>query len=69
LTPLAVKEALERVTMLPAGCGSPGTRITFGTWQRRGWVGSGYLVARQLDPGGINTDLTPTTLVARWDDM
>jgi hypothetical protein len=69
LTPLAVKEALERVKMLPAGCGSPGTRITFGKWQRRGWVGSGYLVARQLDPDGINTDLTPTKLVARWDDM
>lgn len=69
LTPLAVKEALERVKMVPAACGSPGTRMTFGKWSHRGWVGSGYLVARQLDPDGINQDLTQTNLVARFDDM
>jgi hypothetical protein len=33
----------------------------------RGWVGSGFLVANQLDPEGIKTDLTPTKLVARFD--
>jgi hypothetical protein len=45
-----VKEALERVKMIPAASGSPGTRLSFGKWMRRGWVGTGYLVARQLEP-------------------
>jgi branched-chain amino acid transport system substrate-binding protein len=52
LSPLGVKDALERVKMLPAACGSPGTRISFGPWIHRGWVGAGYLVARTLDPDG-----------------
>jgi len=52
LSPLGVKEALERVKMLPAACGSPGTRISFGPWIHRGWVGAGYLVARSLDADG-----------------
>ena len=52
LSPLGVKEALERVKMLPAASGSPGTRITFGNWMHRGWMGAGYLVARTLDPDG-----------------
>lgn len=50
LTPRGVKEALERVKMVPAAAGSPGTRLSFGKWTRRGWMGAGYLVARQLDP-------------------
>src|SRR5947199_310324 len=50
LTPRGVKEALERVKMLPAASGAPGTRLSFGKWTRRGWVGAGYLVARQLEP-------------------
>jgi branched-chain amino acid transport system substrate-binding protein len=49
LTPRGVKEALERVKMLPAASGAPGTRLSFGKWTRRGWVGAGYLVARQLN--------------------
>jgi ABC-type branched-subunit amino acid transport system substrate-binding protein len=49
LTPRGVKEALERVKMLPAASGAPGTRLSFGKWTRRGWMGAGYLVARQLD--------------------
>ena len=69
LTPLATKEAIERVKMLPATCGSAGTYITFGKWMHRGWVGSGFLVANQLDPEGIKTDLTPTKLVARFDEV
>ena len=52
LTPRAVKEALERVKMVPAASGSPGTRISFGKWTRRGWMGTGYLVARTLNPDG-----------------
>ena len=50
LSPRGVKEALERVKMLPAAAGAPGTRLSFGKWTRRGWMGAGYLVARQLEP-------------------
>ena len=35
--------------MLPAASGAPGTRISYGKWTRRGWMGTGYLVARQFD--------------------
>jgi ABC-type branched-subunit amino acid transport system substrate-binding protein len=52
LTPRGVKEALERVKMLPAASGTSGTRVSFGNWTRRGWMGAGYLVARTLDPEG-----------------
>jgi ABC-type branched-subunit amino acid transport system substrate-binding protein len=52
LSPRGIKEALERVKMLPAASGSPGTRISFGPWQHKGWVGAGYMVARKLDPDG-----------------
>ena len=49
LSPLGLKDALERVKSIPAASGAPGTRVSFGKWVRRGWTGSGYLVARQLD--------------------
>lgn len=52
LTPKGVRDALERVKMLPAASGSPGTRLSFGKWTRRGWMGAGYLVARKLNPDG-----------------
>jgi ABC-type branched-subunit amino acid transport system substrate-binding protein len=57
LSPRGVKEALERVKMLPAAAGAPGTRLSFGKWTRRGWMGAGYLVARKLDPDGVNSHL------------
>ena len=57
LSPLGVKEALERVKLLPAASGAPGTRISFGSYTRRGWMGAGYLVARQLDPDGTTAHL------------
>lgn len=57
LTPDGVRQALERVKMIPAASGSPGTFISFGNWLHRGWVGAGYLVARQLDPDGVNSHL------------
>jgi ABC-type branched-subunit amino acid transport system substrate-binding protein len=57
LTPRGVKEALERVKMLPAASGAPGTRISLGKWTRRAWMGAGYLVARTLDPDGVNSHL------------
>jgi branched-chain amino acid transport system substrate-binding protein len=57
LSPRGVKEALERVKMVPAASGAPGTRLSFGKWTRRGWMGAGYLVARTLDPDGVNSHL------------
>jgi ABC-type branched-subunit amino acid transport system substrate-binding protein len=57
LTPLGVRDALERVKMLPAASGAPGTHITFGNYMHRGWVGSGYLVARELNDDGITSRL------------
>ncbi len=52
LTPKGVRDALERVKMVPAASGAPGTRLSFGKWTRRGWMGAGYLVARRLNPDG-----------------
>ena len=57
LSPRGVKEALERVKMMPAAAGAPGTRVSFGNWTRRAWMGAGYLVARKLDPDGVNSHL------------
>ncbi|KZS71810.1 amino acid ABC transporter substrate-binding protein [Mycobacterium kansasii] len=57
LSPRGVKEALERVKMLPAAAGAPGTRVSLGKWTRRAWMGAGYLVARRLDPDGVNSHL------------
>jgi branched-chain amino acid transport system substrate-binding protein len=57
LSPRGVKEALERIKMVPAAAGAPGTRISFGRWMRRGWMGAGYLVARQLDADGVHSHL------------
>jgi branched-chain amino acid transport system substrate-binding protein len=55
LSPRGVMEALERVKMVPAACGEPGTRISFGKWTRRGWMGAGYLVAREVTPDFTST--------------
>jgi ABC-type branched-subunit amino acid transport system substrate-binding protein len=63
LSPRGVKEALERVKMVPAAAGAPGTRLSFGKWTRRGWMGAGYLVARQLNPDGHTS-----RLVGRFGD-
>jgi branched-chain amino acid transport system substrate-binding protein len=62
-----IVDSLKRVKMLPAACGSAGTRISFGKWAHRGWMGAGYLVARSLDPNGERNG-TPwaTHLVGRY---
>ena len=57
LTPKGVKEALERVKMVPAAAGAPGTCLSFGKCTHRGWMGAGYLVARRLDPDGESSHL------------
>jgi branched-chain amino acid transport system substrate-binding protein len=57
LTPKGVREALERVKMLPAAGGAPGTYLSFGKYTHRGWMGAGYLVARRLDADGESSHL------------
>ena len=57
LSPRGVRDALERVRMVPAASGAPGTRISYGKWAHRGWMGPGYLVARKLDPDGATAYL------------
>lgn len=57
LTPRGVRAALERVKMIPAAGGAPGTYLSFGKYTHRGWMGAGYLVARQLDPDGESSHL------------
>ncbi|WP_051289219.1 ABC transporter substrate-binding protein [Mycobacterium sp. URHD0025] len=60
LTGPAVKEALERIKMLPAATGAPGTRMRFGKFIRHGWVGSEFLVARRVLPDASATVLHAT---------
>jgi len=60
LTGPGVKEALERVKMLPAASGAPGTRLRFGKVIRHGWVGSEFLVARRVLPDASRSVLHAT---------
>lgn len=60
LTGYGVRDALERIKMMPAACGAPGTRIKFGRQMRQGWVGAEYLVARRVLPDGSRTVLHAT---------
>ncbi|MBL7500234.1 ABC transporter substrate-binding protein [Frankia sp. CNm7] len=62
LSPRGVRDALERVKLVPAASGAPGTTISFGQWTRRGWMGSSYLVARAFEP-----DRKSHRLVARFE--
>jgi hypothetical protein len=48
---------LERVKLMSAASGAPGTRISFGRWMHRGWMGAGYLVAKTLDADGTTAHL------------
>jgi hypothetical protein len=60
LTGPGVKEALERIKMLPAASGAPGTRLRFGKFIRHGWVGSEFLVARRVLPDASRSVLHAT---------
>ncbi len=55
-----VKEALERVKMLPAAGGEAGTRLRFGKFIRHVWVGSEFLVARRVPPDANRSVLHAT---------
>lgn len=60
LTGPGVKAALEKIKMLPAATGAPGTRLRFGKWIRHGWVGSEFLVARRVLPDASRSVLHAT---------
>ena len=60
LTGPAVKEALEKIKMMPAATGAPGTRLRFGKFIRHGWVGSEFLVARRVLPDASTSVLHAT---------
>jgi hypothetical protein len=55
-----VKQALEKIKMLPAASGAPGTRLRFGKYIRHGWMGSEFLVARRVLPDGSRSVLHGT---------
>jgi ABC-type branched-subunit amino acid transport system substrate-binding protein len=50
LTGPGVKDALEGVKFVPAASGAPGTCLQFGRYNRQGWMGVDYLVARRVLP-------------------
>jgi ABC-type branched-subunit amino acid transport system substrate-binding protein len=52
LTGEGVRDAMERIKMVPAASGAPGTCLRFGRFIRQGWMGSDYLVARRSLPDG-----------------
>ena len=64
LCPEGVRDALERVKLVPAASGAQGTTISFGQWTRRGWMGSGYLVARSFE-----ADRKSHHLVSRFEPL
>jgi hypothetical protein len=55
-----VKDALERIKMMPAATGAPGTRLRFGRYIRHGWMGSEFLVARRVLPDASRSVLYAT---------
>jgi branched-chain amino acid transport system substrate-binding protein len=61
LTPVGLMKGLEKVKAVPSATGGPGTRISFGVYNRRAWHGVNYLVLRE-----INEDASATRLVARF---
>jgi hypothetical protein len=60
LTGAGVKDALEKIKMLPAASGAPGTRLRFGRFIRHGWMGAEFLVARRVLPDGSRSVLHAT---------
>ncbi len=60
LTGPGVKDALEKIKMMPAATGAPGTRMRFGNFIRHGWVGSEFLVARRVLPDASRSVLHAT---------
>ena len=68
LTGKGVKAAFEKIKMMPAATGAPGTRLRFGRFIRHGWVGGEFLVARRVldDASGIVMHGTINGLVGEY---
>jgi branched-chain amino acid transport system substrate-binding protein len=60
LTGFGIKDALEKIKMVPAASGAPGTRLRFGRRIRHGWMGSEFLVARRMLPDASGSVLHGT---------
>jgi hypothetical protein len=52
LTGRGVRDALEKVKMLPAASGAPGTRLKFGRYMHHGWMGTEFLLMRRYTDDG-----------------
>jgi branched-chain amino acid transport system substrate-binding protein len=50
-TPAGLRDALETIRRLPAATGAPGTVITFGPEDHRGFKGADFLVVRRAEGG------------------
>ena len=50
LTGEGVRDAIERIKLVPSASGAPGTCLRFGRYIRQGWMGTDYLVARRVLP-------------------
>lgn len=51
LDPASVRDALERVRLIPAASGGAGTTISFGNYSHKGWEGTRYLVMGRVHHG------------------
>jgi ABC-type branched-subunit amino acid transport system substrate-binding protein len=47
LTGEGVRDAIERIKLVPSASGAPGTCLRFGRYIRQGWMGTDYLVTRR----------------------
>lgn len=50
LTGEGVRDAIERIKLVPSASGAPGTCLRFGRYIRQGWMGTDYLVTRRVLP-------------------
>lgn len=64
-TPSGLRDALETVRRLPACTGAPGTIITFGPQDHRGFKGADFLVLRRAVDG--RTEFVGTAPVLAWE--
>ncbi|API59905.1 hypothetical protein BSL82_11775 [Tardibacter chloracetimidivorans] len=52
LSPRGVRDGIKTIRNLPAHSGAPGTRISYGKYRHNGWMGAGFLIAREHAPDG-----------------
>jgi len=63
--PAGLRDAVETVKRLPACTGAPGTVITFGPYDHRGYKGADYLILRRARGG--KTEFVGTAPVVPWE--